>query len=226
MWSLANKKLDKPKKSFLVIGLGYFGEAIATRLYELGQEVVGVDTDPDIVQHLADRLTQSIELDGTDEDALATLGVRNFDVCIVGRGSDLEDSVTITMNLKEQGAKYIIAKAMRTKHAKILEQLKTDLIVFPEIDMAHQLAESLVHPKVIGEVDLGEGFVVEAIKPPDQLVGKTISDLQSTLPPGVKLVGLHRENDLITTVDSSTIILNGDLMLVWGKSNRITELEK
>lgn len=226
MWSLGNKRIDKPKKSFLVIGLGYFGEAIATRLYELGQEVVGVDTDPNIVQHLADKLTQAIELDATDEDALATLGVRNFDVCIVGRGSNLEDSVTVTMNLQEQGAQYIIAKAMRSKHAKILEQLKTDLIVFPEIDMAHQLAENLVHPKVVGEVDLGQGYVVEAIKPPDRLVGKTLTDMKSALPPGVKMIGLHRGDQLITTLDDGTAIMSGDLMLIWGKSSRVEVLER
>lgn len=208
------------------MGLGYFGEAIATKLYELGQEVVGVDTDPDTVQHLADKLTQSIELDATDEEALATLGVRNFDVCIIGRGSNLEDSITMAMNLKELGAKYIIAKAMRTKHANILEKLETDLIVFPEIDMAHQIAESLVHPKVVGDVELGKGFVIEAIKPPDRLIGKTAENLQAALPVGVKLVGLHRGEDLITACDASIVIKEGDLILVWGKSNRIQDLEK
>lgn len=226
MLSSGHKKREKARRSFLVVGLGYFGEAIATRLYELGQEVVGVDKDRDIVQRLADRLTQAIELDATDEDALAVLGVRNFDVCIVGRGSDLEDSVTITMNLKEQGAQHIIAKAMRAKHAKILEQMGTDQVVFPEIDMACQLAENLVRPKVIGEVDLGQGFVVEAIKPPERLVGKSLDDLTATLPSGVKLIGLHRGDDLITTLDGSILTRKGDLMLVWGKSSRIADLEK
>lgn len=226
MWSLGDKKRERERKSFLVIGLGYFGEAIATKLYELGQEVVGVDHDPNIVQRLADKLTQAIELDATDEDALAVLGVRNFDICIVGRGSDLEDSVTITMNLQEQGARYIIAKAMRTKHAKILEQLKTNLIVFPEIDMAHQLAETLVHPKVLGEVDLGQGYAVEAIQPPDRLVGRRLNELQALLPPGVKLVGIHRGDELITSPNGETAVKSGDLMLVWGKSSRIAELER
>ncbi|MBI2841807.1 MAG: TrkA family potassium uptake protein [Armatimonadetes bacterium] len=223
---MANERLEKARKSFLVIGLGYFGEAIATRLYELGQEVVGVDTDPDIVQRLANKLTQAIELDGTDEEALATLGVRNFDVCIVGRGSNLEDSVTITMNLKDQGSRYIIAKAMRAKHAKILEQLQTDLIVFPEIDMAHQIAENLVHPKIVGEVQLGSGYVVEAVKPPNRLVGKPISNIPSLLPVGVKFLGLHRGDELISLPDEKKTISSVDLVIVWGRSNRIAELEK
>ncbi|MFQ3549919.1 MAG: TrkA family potassium uptake protein [Armatimonadota bacterium] len=226
MWSLGNKTIDKQKKSFLVVGLGYFGEAIATKLYELGQEVVGVDEDHDIVQRLSDHLTQAIEMDATDENALATLGVRNFDVCIVGRGSNLEDSVTVTMNLKELGAKYIIAKAMRKKHAKILEQMKTDLIVFPEIDMAHQLAENLVHPKVVGEMDLGDGYVVEALKPQERMVGKTIHEFQSGLPAGVKLMGMHRDGELKISPDAQTIISNGDLLIVWGKSSRISNLEQ
>ncbi|MEN6520727.1 MAG: TrkA family potassium uptake protein [Armatimonadota bacterium] len=223
---MSSDRLEKPKKSFLVIGMGYFGEAVATKLYELGQKVVGVDNNPVIVQHLADRLTQAIEMDATDEDALATLGVRNFDVCIVGRGSSLEDSVTITMNLKELGANYIIAKAMRSKHAKILEQLQTDMIVFPEIDMAHQLVENLVHPKVVGEVQLGNGYEIEAVRPTRRLIGQTVARLQALLPVGVKFIGLHRQEDLLMSPDSTVIITETDLILVWGRHARLTELER
>lgn len=226
MLSLVSDRLEKPKKSFLVIGMGYFGEAVATKLYELGQEVVGVDNNPVLVQHLADRLTQAIEMDATDEDALATLGVRNFDVCIVGRGSNLEDSVTITMNLKELGANYIIAKAMRSKHAKILEQLQTDMIVFPEIDMAHQLAENLVHPKVVGEVELGNGYIVEAVKPAKRLTGQTVAKLQASLPVGVKFIGLHSQDDLLMSPEPTTVIAETDLILVWGRRARLIELER
>ncbi len=226
MLSLVKDKLDKPKKSFLVIGLGYFGEAVATKLYELGQEVVGVDTDPVIIQHLADKLTQAIEMDATDEDALATLGVRNFDVCIVGRGSDMEDSVTVTMNLKDLGANYIIAKAMRSKHAKILEKIEADMIVFPEIDMAHQLAENLVHPKVVGEVDMGNGYAVEAIKVPERLVDQTVLKLQSQLPAGVRLIGLHRGDNFMMSPEPSTVIEKNDVILVWGRRTKLIDLER
>lgn len=223
---MVSNKIDKTRKSYLVIGLGYFGEAIATKLYELGQEVVGVETDPEIVQRLADKLTQAIQMDATDEDALATLGVRNFDACIVGRGSDLENSVIITMNLKEQGAKYIIAKAMRAKHANILHQIQTDMIVFPEIDMAHQLAENLVYPKVIGQVDMGDGYVVEGIKAPERLIGQPVSKLQSSLPTGVRLVCIHRGGELLESPGAAEKVLEGDLVLVWGRRSRVMELER
>lgn len=132
----------------------------------------------------------------------------------------------ITMNLKEQGAKFIIAKAMRAKHANILQQIQTDMIVFPEIDMAHQLAENLVHPKVIGQVDLGDGYMIEGIKAPERLVGQPVGKIASSLPPGVRLVGIHREGELLESPEAAEKVLEGDLVLVWGRRSRVMELER
>jgi trk system potassium uptake protein TrkA len=79
-------------KQFIVLGLGRFGSAVATTLVELGHEVLGVDTDEEIVNALKDKITQAVQADITEERVLIELGVKNFDTAIVGIGSDLETS--------------------------------------------------------------------------------------------------------------------------------------
>lgn len=105
-------------KSFLVIGMGRFGTAVAQELTELGQEVLAIDENVESVQRIADDVTQVMQGDAQDEAVLGAIGVRNFDCCIVAVGTDMEASILITVMLKDLGAQYIIAKARSTVHAR------------------------------------------------------------------------------------------------------------
>ena len=107
-------------KSFLVIGLGRFGESVARELSALGQEVLVLDKAIDHVQQMADEVTQAIQGDAQDEAVLRSVGARNFDCCIVAIGADIEASILVTVTLKELGAKYIVAKAKSAVHARVL----------------------------------------------------------------------------------------------------------
>jgi len=142
-------------KQFIVLGLGRFGSAVATTLVELGHEVLGVDNDEERVDALKDKITQAVQADITEERVLAELGVKNFDAAIVCIGTDLETSILVTMMLKEMGLKYIIAKAQNNLHAKVLEKIGVNKVVFPERDMGARIARRLItqnrskinHPK-------------------------------------------------------------------------------
>ena len=219
-------RLAKPRKSFLIVGMGYFGAEIAARLAALGQEVVGIDADASIVQHMAEKLTQAVEMDGTDHDLVATLGVSNFDICIVGRGSVLEDSVSITMSLKELGAKYLIAKAQSDRQARILQRLGVDLIVFPELDMARHVADMLVHTGVVGEIDLGDGCAVEALKLPSRLVGQPFSKVESSLAKDCQVLALQTDGGIEKSPSPSRLVAEGDVILVWARRPSSRALEK
>lgn len=105
-------------KSFLVIGMGRFGTAVAQELTELGQEVLAIDENVESVQRIADDVTQVMQGDAQDEAVLGAVGVRNFDCCIVAVGTDMEASILITVMLKDLGAQYIIAKARSTVHGQ------------------------------------------------------------------------------------------------------------
>ncbi len=100
------------KKQFAVIGLGGFGEAVAVELMRLGHEVLGVDSDPDKANHLADKLTQTVIANATDEDALAELDLHRFDAVLVAIGAHIEASILCTMMVKSQDAKEVWVKAI------------------------------------------------------------------------------------------------------------------
>ena len=114
-------------KSFLVIGLGRFGRAVACELGSLGHEVLALDNSEENVQHIADSVTQAVCGDAQDESVLASLGVRNFDCCVVAIGTDIEASILVTVMLKELGAKQVVCKALSALHARVLERVGAEI---------------------------------------------------------------------------------------------------
>ena len=122
------------KKQFLVLGLGRFGGSLARSLCKMGHEVLAVDTDAETVEDIAPYVTQAVQANATDEEALQTMGVNNFDVAVVGIGA-IRDSILVTVLCKEAGVPYVLAKAMDDLHAKVLRKVGADRVVFPERDM-------------------------------------------------------------------------------------------
>ena len=164
-------------KSFLVIGLGRFGAAVAQELSALGQEVLALDIDAENVQHIADQVTQAIQGDAQDEAVLRSVGARNFDCCVVAVGADMEASILITVMLKEMGAKYIVAKAMTPIHARVLERVGADRVVLPEIDMGQRLAQRLARTNVVDYIGVSDEFSIVEIHPPRSWVGNSLGKL-------------------------------------------------
>ena len=113
-------------KQFLVLGLGRFGASLAKTLCDLGQEVLVVDADEELVNNIAPYVTQAMQLDATDETLLASLGVKNFDAAIVSIGQNTRDSILVCVLLKELGAPYLVAKANDDLHAKVLRKIGAD----------------------------------------------------------------------------------------------------
>ena len=116
-------------KQFLVLGLGRFGASLAKTLCELGQEVLAVDADEDLVGDIAPHVTQAMQLDATDETLLASLGVKNFDAAIVSIGQNTRDSILVCVLLKELGVPYLVAKANDDLHAKVLRKIGADRVI-------------------------------------------------------------------------------------------------
>ncbi|MBR4749811.1 MAG: TrkA family potassium uptake protein [Abditibacteriota bacterium] len=229
MISLSDKNEQQRRtgnKSFLILGMGYFGAELARQLYELGADVVGVDSDPQIVARMADHVTQAIEMNPADEQALASLGVADFDVCVIARGSNLEDSVSIAITLKELKAKRIIGRTVRRKHAEILSKLGVDQTVFPEIEIADHMAEKLVKPKIDDKMTLSNGYAVEALMVSDRYRGLTVEAFVKKMPAGVSLLALQRGDEVIALPDGAAVLEETDRIIVCGKGLRLGELER
>ena len=122
-------------KTFVVIGLGRFGSAVATELSSLGHEVLAVDEREDHVQRVAEKVTHAVTGDARDPSVLRALGVRNYDCAVVAVGDDIGNSALITLNLKEIGVKRVICKAQSHVHRKVLEKIGADRVVFDGLDL-------------------------------------------------------------------------------------------
>ena len=136
------------KKTYVVIGLGRFGTAIASRLFALGNEVLAIDTDAGKVQHAEPFVTYAVIGDARDEEVLRSLGVNNYDCAVVAIGKDLATSVIVTLNLKELGIQRVICKATDEIQKKALEKVGADRVVVPEREMGFKLAQALTSSSV------------------------------------------------------------------------------
>ena len=217
------------RQQFAVIGLGRFGSAMATTLAHLGQDVIGVDGEPERVRALADAVTQTIELDATDERALKAAGIQNVDVAVVSIGENIESSLLVVMLLKELGIKTIVAKAVTALHGRILQKLGVSRVVFPEREMATRMAHSLVIPNTIDYIELSRDYSIVDLPAPDAFVGKNLKQLELRPRFGLTLIAIkRRENDTeVTNIapGAEEVIKAGDVLALLGTTTDLKRLD-
>ena len=213
-------------KSYIVIGLGRFGQTLARQLCALGAEVLAMDIHNDLVQQVADEVTHAVVGDAQDKDVLRALGVRDFDCAIVAIGTDLASSVLTVMNLQELEVPYIICKAHDETHRRVLEKLGVDRVVIPEQENAARLARSLNSHNVLDYIELSEDYGILEIPTPRSWVGKTLKELNIRAKLGVNIIAV--ESGKITNVSPSADyrILDGDILVVLGDNYSLEAVQK
>ena len=216
--------MREKNKQYLVLGLGRFGESLAKSLYKLGHEVLAVDSDAELVDSIAPYVTQAVQIDATDEGALQTLGVRNFDAAIVSIGQNMRDSILVCVLLKELGVPYLIAKATDELHAKVLRKVGVDRVVFPERDMGMRLAKSLLTPNVLELIDLSDDYQLVETLLPSKWANETIIGLDVRKRFGVIILAIHRGGQFIVSPAPDFALEIGDILLVLGKKDDIDNL--
>ena len=154
-------------KSILLIGLGRFGRHIAIKLHELHHQVMAIDQVEERVNAVLPYVTNAQIGDSKNEEFLASLGVRNFDLCIVAIGENFQSSLETTSLLKELGAKFVVARASRDVHAKFLLRNGADEIVYPERQLASWTAIRYSSDDILDYIELeGDNAIVEVAVPP------------------------------------------------------------
>ncbi len=164
-------------KSILLIGLGRFGRHLAKNFQKLHHEVLAIDRDEKRANEAMQFVTEMQIGDSTNEQFIATLGVRNFDLCVVAIGDDFQSSLETTALLKENGASFVLARATRDVHAKFLLNNGADEILYPEKQMASWAAVRYSIDHIFDYIELEQGYAVYEIAMPDAWVGKTLSQL-------------------------------------------------
>jgi len=166
--------MAKPKRHFIVLGLGTFGGALAERLAENGCRVTGVDRNQALVESLKDILYEAVIADATERSAVEQLGLAEADGVFISLGEDLAPSLLATLHAREVGAKRIMVKGLTDEHGRILLSLGVERVVFPEIEIARTLADQVTWPNVLDYVPIDPEHSVVEMTVPDSIVGETL----------------------------------------------------
>ena len=208
-------------KSILLIGLGRFGRHIAIKLDELHHQVMAVDKEDTRVDAVLPFVTNAQIGDATNEDFLSSLGVGNFDVCIVAIGDNFQNSLEVTSLLKELGARMVVSRAARDVHAKFLLRNGADEIVYPERQLADWVAIRYSADHILDYIELDEEHAIFEISIPEEWIGKTIGQLDIRKKYDINIMALKTNDIMNLGISSDTQLLKGSTMLVLGETKHI-----
>ena len=215
------------KQTFAVIGLGRFGGSVCKTLADAGQEVLAIDKYESRVNDYKDIATQAVVADAQDEDVLRSLGIRNVDHVIVAIGEDIQASILVTLMDKEQGVKYVTAKAQNEYHAKVLEKLGVDRVVHPERDMGVRIGRSLTSKNMVDYLDLDANFkLAEILITNPEFVGKSLAEMDFRDRYGLNVIALAHSRQEMVLPSAGDVLTENDSILVAGPTRAIDKFEE
>ena len=179
-------------KNVLLIGLGRFGMHVAAHLYDLGHQVMAVDTDEDRVNKVLPYVTNAQIGDSTDADFLRSLGVDNYDVCIVTIGGNFQNSLETASLLEELGAKKVVARAERDVQAKFLLRNGADEVVYPEKQVAKWTAIRYTADHILDYIEVDDSHGIFEVDVPPAWIGKSVGELDIRRKFDINIIALRR----------------------------------
>lgn len=210
-------------KSILLIGLGRFGRHIARKLDELHHQVMAIDIDEKRVEAALPYVTNAQIGDGTDEEFVRSLGVRNFDVCIVAIGDNFQSSLETTSLLKELGAGFVVARAARDRQKKFLLRNGADEVVYPERQLGEWTAIRYGSNHIFDYMELDGEYAIFEVSVPKEWYGKTIGDLDVRNKYNINIMALKSAGKMRLNITSDTALPPDDTLLILG---RIKDVQK
>lgn len=208
-------------KSILLIGLGRFGKHIALHLNQLGHEVMAVDHVEERVNDVLPFVTNAQIGDSTNVDFMESLGIRNFDVCIVAIGNDFQSSLETTSLLKEHGAKLVVSRAAENVHEKFLLRNGADEVVYPEKQLAKWTAIRYSADHILDYIELDAEHAIFEIPVPQAWTGSSIGQIDIRKKYNINIMGIRKNGKLELSVSSDIIMDAADTMLVLGRNKDI-----
>ena len=208
-------------KSILLIGLGRFGRHIAMKLMELKHEVLAIDIRESRVNDCLPYVTNAQIGDATREAFVDSLGVRNFDLCIVAIGDDFQSSLETTSLLKELGAKMVVSRAARDVHAKFLLRNGADEVVYPEKQLAAWTAIRYSSDHIFDYIELSGGYSIFEVSIPDSWIGKSIAQLDVRRNYNINIMALKRDGNVDMNITPDMVLNSDETLLVLGKNKDI-----
>jgi trk system potassium uptake protein TrkA len=209
---------------FAVIGLGRFGSSLALTLIERGFHVLGIDRDRTIVQKLSDKMTQIVELDSTDEEALTAVDITSFDTVIVAIGSNFEANLMTTVALKALKVEHVICKALNERQRTILLRVGADRVILPEYEAGRRLAQELAAPGMVDQIALGPEHSITELRAPRSIIGQSLADADLRRRFGITILAVKRDDVLTVSPPPNYTFAAGDILAVIGENSCIARI--
>jgi len=223
-------------RKFAVIGLGRFGQKLATALTISQAEVIAIDQNREIIEQIRDQVSHAVRLDSTDEEALKSQGIDKVDVAIVGIGQGskgFESAVLTIVNLKALGVPQIFARAETLIQGQVLSKVGATEVIYPEIESAQRWAYKLIAPQITDRLDFAPGYSIASVIASASFHEKTVLDLQLRQKYRVNLISIKRgekakdkksKSEIISVPLPDTIIYEGDVLMVAGTDTDLAKL--
>lgn len=208
-------------KSILLIGLGRFGKHIAIQLNQLGHQVMAIDQDEERVNEILPWVTNAQIGDSTNEEMLQSLGIQNYDVCIVAIANDFQSSLETTSLLKEMGAKLVVSRAERDVQAKFLLRNGADEVVYPEKQVAKWAAIRYSADHILDYVELDDTHAIFEVSVPKEWIGRTVGSVDIRKRYNVNIMAVKHDGKMNMSVTPDTVLTDGVTMLVLGEYKAI-----
>ncbi len=226
-------------KQYLIVGLGTFGMSLAKVLTEKNAQVLALDINKEKVDDAVSAGVNAVVADATEEKILRKLGLSDFDIGIVAIGENIEASILSTLLLKDSGIKHIIVKSMNQSHSRIAAKVGADRVIYPEEDMAIKLADSLLSPSIIEEIELSKEYNLVELVLPQSFYNKSLSESRVKEDYNLTVVAIKRKEtviaddgttdmkeEMIVSPDSRELLQEGDIILVVGRESDIEKLRQ
>ena len=211
-------------KSILLIGLGRFGKHIAVKLRELNHQVMAVDHKEELVQAVLPYVTNAQIGDSTNEEFLRSLGVDNYDVCIVAIGDDFQSSLETTSLLKELGAQMVVSRASTDVQEKFLLRNGADQVVYPEKQLAIWTAIRCSSDTILDYIEVEGDYSIYELSMPPHWVGKTVAQIDIRRKHGINILGVRSNGKLDLNVMPDTLLSSGSSILVLGPDDALQKV--
>lgn len=214
------------QKSYAVIGLGQFGMTLALTLAEANCDVLAIDDTEENIQDIAEKVTYAVKADVREPEILKSLGVQNVDVVIVAVAENMEASITATMQAKELGVPFVMAKAMNALHGRILSKIGADKVIYPEQSMGIRVAKNLLSNGFVDMFELASDFSMAEFKVPAEWVGKKLSNLRIREKYNINLIGIKKGENINVNLRPEEVFVSDCTIIAIGKNEDLNKVSE
>lgn len=213
-------------KSILIIGLGRFGRHMAKKFSEQNNDVMAIDINEERINNVLSVVTNALIGDATNEQFMETIGVRDFDLCVVAIGDNFQSSLETTALLKDLGAKFVLARASRDVHAKFLLRNGADDVIYTEKETAERLAVKYGSDNIFNYIELNDEYSIYEIAVPSSWLNKSILKVNVRSKYGISILATKQENNIFPLPKPEHVFTDSESLMILGKNEDVSRFIK